>query len=400
MSDIIKAVTFNPYENLISFDGTNILTCCITGDLYLQFLTYKKMGKAWLPAPHKNTPEDFCKENFNLTNVAFCKGTIVTIYNNKELWISRDNHINVENTTHKEKISSGTSKFNEWTKYDNNLMDDNEKYRIIRLFNEDFLLICTSINDDKIKSYLLDLNKMIFYDITYGKDTNEFNYDNRTYYIFYPNKDEHIIAHTIYNNILQTKHFNFGKIMSIAGSPYSKIMMIYKNDELLTIPYSKIFTNLDINVDSWTKLDIKFNDPKEFITSIGVSKSYYFVVTYKNIYAKKIEGENDWFTLPFFSKSSFDIKIVNGELYDVTNVFWTSIECYNNNVTVTNINGKVYMVILNDNSGVIIESLLPQIMVNDCYTNKILKQIVFKDKYTIEYSEFECNCKSKSEKKD
>ena len=373
MSDIVKLYTFDLYHNYLSFNERNIFIGCVTGDLFLQNLNNNEF--IWYSAPYKETQKDIPKENYELTYVAFFKETVVTIYKYKELWISTDTQI-------------------KWKKYDNPLMSEDEKYVYIKLFNKDFLLICTNL-DYKYKMYILDLNKMILHDVTDYKDTDDFNYDtigNLVYFTFRYNNDENCIAYTIHNNTIQVKHFNLKKITNFALSSYSKIGMIYKNDELLTIPYSKLFSNSeDYNLEKWTKLDIKFNDPKEFITSIGVSKSYYFVVTYKNIYAKKIEGENDWFTLPFFSKSSFNIKTVDDTLYDVTNVFWTSIQCCNNDIIVKNINGKVYMVYPNDLK--IDESLLP--VINDCYTNYFLKKIVFFDKYKIEYSEFECKCKLK-----
>ena len=48
-----------------------------------------------------------------------------------------------------------------------------------------------------------------------------------------------------------------------------------------------------------------------------------------------------------------------------------------------------------DISGVILQTLIPQIMIDNCYTNKTLKQCTFLNKYKVEYSEFECKCKTK-----
>jgi len=53
------------------------------------------------------------------------------------------------------------------------------------------------------------------------------------------------------------------------------------------------------------------------------------------------------------------------------------------------------MMLVIDDSGIIQQTLLPQIMINDCYTNKILKNYTFLDKYKIEYSEFECKQNNK-----
>jgi hypothetical protein len=387
MSYIVKLFTFDLYPNFLSFDGTNIFIGCVTGDLFLKYVNENvnvnenenKFKIKWCSTPYKETPKDIRKENYDLTNVAFFKETIVLTYKYKELWIL-------------------TEKQNKWIKYDNPLMSEDEKYVYIKLFNKDFLLICTNL-DDKYKMYVLDINKMILHDITDYKDTDDFNYDTTDKLVcinFTYNNDENCIAYTIHNNTIQVKHFNLKKITNFALSSYSKICMVYKNNELLTIPYSKLFSNSeDYNLEKWTKLDIKLNDPKEFITSIGVSESFYFVVTYKNIYAKKIEGENDWFlipfTIPFSNKLSYNIKTVDNTFYDVTNIFWTSIQCYNNDIIIKNFNGKIYMVYPNDLK--IDESLLPTI--NECYTNYVLNKIVFFDKYKIEYSEFECKCKLK-----
>jgi len=398
MSTVEDYPTFNIYKNLVSFDGNNIFTGCITGDLFTQFMNDKHYGLSWVPSPYKDTQTDIRKENFGLTHVAIENDKLAYIYNLKELWISKNHNYNsIENVEQIDgTFKKGSVPCDGWVNYINPAMTDDEKYGILNFINDNWILLNTMFSDKTYKIYVFDIESQIFYDVTEQSDTVEFNYENRIMFVFDLEKTELNVKAITINKIntkdeIQIKHFTFKNIKNICGSKSSKQFMIYRDNELLSIPYSKLFTGSD----DWTNLNIKFVDEKEFVTSIGASKTFYIVVTYKNVYVKKIDGTTDWIVIPFHNESSFDIKTKDDDFYDVVNAFWINVICVGDRIILTSIDGKVYFLILADNSGIIMQTLLPQIMIDDCYTNKILKQCTFLNKYKIEYSEFECKCDKK-----
>lgn len=396
MTNLINYPTFNMYKNLVSFDGNNIFTGCVTGDLFTQFMNDKNFGVSWIPSPYKNTQTDIREENFGLTHVAIENDKLAYIHKSKELWISKNhNHNSIENVEQlDETFKKGTSLFDEWANYTNPLMSDDEKYVILNFINDNWILLNTMLTDEIHKTYLFDIESQIFYDVTEESETDEFNYENRIIFVFDSEKtDLNVKAFTINEteteNKIQIKKFTFKNIKKICGLKSAKQFMIYRDNQISSISYEKLFAN-SYDSDDWINLNIKFDDDKEFVTSIGISKTFYIVVTYKNIYVKRIDGTSDWVVIPYYSESSYDIRTLDDNFYDVQNVFWTNVTCVNNKIILTSLDGKVYFLILSDNSldisGVILQTFLPQIMINDSYTNKTLKQSTFLNKYKVEYS--------------
>lgn len=408
MSEINDYPTFNIYRNLVSFDGNNIFTGCVTGDLFVQFINNKHYGLSWTPSPYKDTQTDIRKENFGLTHVAIENDKLAYIHKSKELWILKNNkYDSIENVEQlDETFKKGSIPCDEWVNYTNPAMTDDEKYVILNFINDNWILLNTMLSDKTCKTYVFDIESQIFYDVTEQADTDEFNYENRIMFVFNLEKTELNVKAITINKTdtkdeIQIKQFTFKNIKNICGSKSSKQFMIYKDNSLSSIPYSKLFTSSDGSdgSDDWTNLNIKFQDDKEFVTSIGASETFYIVVTYKNVYVKKIDGTGDWVVIPYYSESSFDIKTLDDNFYDVVNAFWVNVICVGDKIVLTSLDGKVYILMLAvkslDNFGVILQTVLPQIMIDDCYTNKIIKQCTFLNKYKVEYSEFECKCEKK-----
>jgi len=395
--------TFNIYKNCLSFDGRNILVVTISGDLFLQFLNNNYMGLSWIPSPYKHTQQDIREENFGITNVAFENEMVVLVYKRTELWISKDNKMDKIEAVEKvdDTFKTGFAEFGGWTQYTNPGMSEDEKYVLIKFFDQSFIFIMT-YNKGVYKSYILDIEDKIFHDVT-NVDETEINYKNRIVFVLNPeNPTKNVIAYSVTENKqIQLKSYNIPDINFIAGSFYAKQLMFCKNDEIYSIPYEKFFNNST----EYTRLDVKFEDNKEFVTSFGVTTKFYVIATYKNIYVKSIhnndDANNEWVSIPFISESSFDIKTINknendelyDENYDVTNIFWTNVNCVGDNVILTSIDGKIYCLVIEEK--LVLTSILPQLFMDDCSTNQTLKESTFLNKYKIEYSEFECKCKTK-----
>lgn len=403
MSEIKDYPSFNIYTNLISFDGANIFTGYLTGDLFIQFINDNNFGVSWTPSPYKHSQQDIRKENFGLTHVAIENDKLAYIYKATELWILKNNKYDLIQDVKQNDgtFKTGTIPFDGWVQFTNSMMSEDEKYILINFINDNSVLLNTMLSDNTYKTYIFDIDSQIFYDVTDESDTNEFNYDNRIIFINNFEKSElNTTAITINKtNDIQIKKFTFENIKKICGSKSVKQFMIYRDDnQISSIPYSKLFAN-SYSSDDWTTNNIKFQDDKEFVTSITIAKSFYIVVTYKNVYVKRIDGTGDWIVIPYYSESSFDIKTLDDNFYDVVNVFWTNIYCVNDKIILTSIDGKVYFLLLSDNSvdisGTILQTLLPQVTIDDCYTNRLLKDMTFLNKYKIEYSKFECKCKTK-----
>jgi hypothetical protein len=276
-------------------------------------------------------------------------------------------------------------------------MTEDEKYEIIKFFDNKTLLVVTSRNG-LIRTSIFNLDNLAFYDVTDENNTDTFDYSNpivftSTYDDTTFNFNAYSVNRTDSNFDIQIKKTRIKGLTKFAVNRTSKMLFILKNGKYYSISYAKFF----VDSDDWTLIENepKFIDDKEFVTALTLTSSFYIVMTYKNIYAKPIDNTGDWFTIPYNCKSSFDIKTLDGDFYDVTSTFWVYTMCVDNSIIIKSIDGKIYHLLISNNDGIIYESMLPQILINDCYTNLQLKSFTFKNKYTIEYSEFECKCTTK-----
>jgi len=377
---------FNVYSHTISFDGENLLVSVLSGDILMSFKYNNILQIAWVPTPFKDKLEDIDIKNFGFCYLSVEKSKIALIYKYKHIYICEYNFTNY------------ISKPINWLEiFDPHCKDGEEfEYKLIKFMDESNLFICRESNQE-LKYYIInvsDNDNIAWHDVSYIVKTNEFNYVNNKLLFTRTGATKDNCKVFIYNkntNNINVKTVTIGEIDDFCGSRYQQKLIISKNNKVYTISYDKLFSDEYTNAESdWKEYNINFEDSKEFITCVGICKSFMIACTYKNIYIKSINTQvvdnTEWVKINIIEYTDTEFNITkNDEFFDKTKLFWCNLYNVNDDVVLSTLDGQTFYLVINYKDKKIIPTRFPKLMLNNTTIKKSLSEIKFRDMYKVEY---------------
>lgn len=400
--------SFNIAANKISFDGKNIISSLISGDLMYKF--YFDLGDSY---QHRigvinYTPDLLDSSKFGFNLVAIDNNKVIVSANNysSDLLICElDTGIsNIKNT---QKIDDKYSMVNptfDFTKKHNPYKSTTEQYIFIGFINEDFVYGITfhkiNIMDENVNIYIYQISTDVWLDYTLINNTDTFIQSNSM--IFYNKYDKDIDNLTVYSivdNEIYVKTLTF-QSNNFSVSREAKQFGYYKDNIFYTQSYTDLFEENNKYVEHIIPLC-----EKEIITTAEITKSKYIIGTTKNIFIKNIEETDDkWntvgyeFPYNFLISESTDSCIESTTEYDIANKIWVKILSKEDKVIIVALDGKSYYLTKNNDKYELQDTQLYSLFVNDCFLNHCLENIKFCNKYHVKVLKFDCKCQNKEKK--